>query len=236
MLCAGGGLDRPEPAGVEHITRELAVRLAVVDDQDERARSGRPSAGDEDGTAVSSARCLSAGARRRSVPRSRGPSASARDARDLEVAAVCDDLDSLLAAVESERPDVVMTDIRMPPSNVDEGIQAAERLRETHPDVGVVVLSQYADPTFARTLLEGGALGALTSSRSGCRISSSWPPRFAPSPTAVGDRSEGRRGARGAERSQPRSRRSASSRRASETCCKRWPRARTTRRSRRRSS
>ena len=48
---------------------------------------------------------------------------------DIEVAAVCGDLDSLLAAVEAERPDVVVTDIRMPPGNTDEGIQAAERLR-----------------------------------------------------------------------------------------------------------
>ena len=52
---------------------------------------------------------------------------------DLEVAAVCGDLDSLLAAVEAEQPDVVVTDIRMPPAGIDEGIQAAERLRETHP-------------------------------------------------------------------------------------------------------
>ena len=65
---------------------------------------------------------------------------------DLEVAAVCGDLDALLAAVEAERPDVVVTDIRMPPGGIDEGIQAAERLREPHPDVGVVVLSQYAEP------------------------------------------------------------------------------------------
>ncbi len=50
---------------------------------------------------------------------------------DLEVAAVCGDLDSLLAAVEAEQPDVVVTDIRMPPGNTDEGIRAAERLRET---------------------------------------------------------------------------------------------------------
>jgi DNA-binding NarL/FixJ family response regulator len=75
---------------------------------------------------------------------------------DLEVAAVCGDLDSLLAAVKEEKPDVVVTDIRMPPSNVDEGIRAAEQLRETHPDVGVVVLSQYANPTYALALLESG--------------------------------------------------------------------------------
>jgi CheY-like chemotaxis protein len=78
---------------------------------------------------------------------------------DLEVAAVCGDLDSLLAAVEAEEPDVVLTDIRMPPGNADEGIQAAGRLRETHPGVGVVVLSQYADPSFALALLESGSEG-----------------------------------------------------------------------------
>ena len=60
---------------------------------------------------------------------------------DVEVAAACGDLSSLLAAVEAEQPDVVITDIRMPPGGIDEGIQAAERLRETHPNVGVVVLS-----------------------------------------------------------------------------------------------
>ena len=78
---------------------------------------------------------------------------------DIEVAAVCGDLDSLLAAVETEHPDVVVTDIRMPPGNSDEGIQAAERLRTTDPDVGVVVLSQYATPSYALTLLEGGSAG-----------------------------------------------------------------------------
>jgi DNA-binding NarL/FixJ family response regulator len=75
---------------------------------------------------------------------------------DIEVAATCDDLDSLLAAVETGQPDVVLTDIRMPPSGVDEGIRAAGRLRETHPEVGVVVLSQYAEPRYALALLEGG--------------------------------------------------------------------------------
>ena len=78
---------------------------------------------------------------------------------DLEVAAVCTDLDSLLAAVEAERPNVVVTDIRMPPTRVDEGIQAAERLRGTNPDVGVVVLSQYSQPSYALALLEGGTAG-----------------------------------------------------------------------------
>ncbi len=76
---------------------------------------------------------------------------------DLEVAAVCGDLDSLLAAVDAERPDVVVTDIRMPPEGTDEGIQAAERLRESHPEVGVVVLSQYASPGYALALLEHGS-------------------------------------------------------------------------------
>jgi DNA-binding NarL/FixJ family response regulator len=76
---------------------------------------------------------------------------------NLEVAAVCGDLDSLLAAVDVERPDVVVTDIRMPPGNADEGIQAAERLRETNPQIGVVVLSQYANPSYVLGLLEGGS-------------------------------------------------------------------------------
>ncbi|MGZ4333812.1 MAG: response regulator transcription factor [Gaiellaceae bacterium] len=78
---------------------------------------------------------------------------------DLEVAATCGDLEGLLAAVETERPDVVVTDIRMPPTGVDEGIHAAERLRETHPGVGVVVLSQYSHPAYALTLLESGTEG-----------------------------------------------------------------------------
>jgi DNA-binding NarL/FixJ family response regulator len=78
---------------------------------------------------------------------------------DLEVVAVCDDLDSLLAAVDAERPDVVVTDIRMPPGGSDEGIQAAARLRETNPEVGVVVLSQYATPSYVLALLESGSEG-----------------------------------------------------------------------------
>jgi DNA-binding NarL/FixJ family response regulator len=74
----------------------------------------------------------------------------------LEIVATCSDLEELLAAVDAEQPDVVLTDIRMPPTGVDEGIQAALKLRDDHPDVGVVVLSQYAEPRYALALLESG--------------------------------------------------------------------------------
>jgi len=77
----------------------------------------------------------------------------------IELAASCGDLDALLAAVEAEYPDVVITDIRMPPTGTDEGIRAAERLRTMHPEIGVVVLSQYADPEYALALLESGSAG-----------------------------------------------------------------------------
>jgi DNA-binding NarL/FixJ family response regulator len=73
------------------------------------------------------------------------------------VVASCGDLDSLLAAVEAERPDVVLTDIRMPPERRDEGIRAAIELRAASPEVGVVVLSQYSEPAYALALLEGGS-------------------------------------------------------------------------------
>jgi DNA-binding NarL/FixJ family response regulator len=76
---------------------------------------------------------------------------------DLELAGTCSDLPGLLAAVDEEPPDVVVTDIRMPPSGTDEGIRAANSVRERHPGVGVVVLSQYANPDYALALLEGGS-------------------------------------------------------------------------------
>ena len=76
---------------------------------------------------------------------------------ELEVASICADLDTLVAAVELEHPDVVVTDIRMPPTGTDEGIRAAELLRERHPGIGVVVLSQFADPRYALPLLEQGS-------------------------------------------------------------------------------
>jgi DNA-binding NarL/FixJ family response regulator len=76
---------------------------------------------------------------------------------ELEVVASVGDLEELAAAVDRERPDVVLTDIRMPPSNSDEGIRFANRMRETHPQLGVIVLSQYEEPAFALTLLEQGS-------------------------------------------------------------------------------
>lgn len=77
----------------------------------------------------------------------------------IEVAATGHDLESLLAAVREQHPDVLVTDIRMPPSNTDEGIRAAGSLRATHPGLGVVVLSQYDEPEYAVDLLSGGAAG-----------------------------------------------------------------------------
>src|SRR4051795_11028655 len=78
---------------------------------------------------------------------------------EMRVVASCGDLPSLLAAVESERPDVVVTDIRMPPTSTDEGIRVAALLRESHPGIGVVVLSNYAEPAYALALLESGSEG-----------------------------------------------------------------------------
>jgi DNA-binding NarL/FixJ family response regulator len=78
---------------------------------------------------------------------------------DITVVAACSDFDSLKAAIDHEHPDVVLTDIRMPPTNTDEGIRIAEGLRESAPSVGVVVLSQYADAEYALALLDKGAAG-----------------------------------------------------------------------------
>jgi DNA-binding NarL/FixJ family response regulator len=77
----------------------------------------------------------------------------------IEVVATCRDRDSLLRAIQSEHPDVVVTDIRMPPSDADEGLQVAAALRETNPGIGVVVLSQHAEPRYGLALLENGSDG-----------------------------------------------------------------------------
>ena len=76
---------------------------------------------------------------------------------DLDIVGICEDIDALLAAIEDTAPDVVLTDIRMPPTSTDEGIRVAEQLRDTHPGVGVVVLSHFIDPQYALALLDRGA-------------------------------------------------------------------------------
>jgi DNA-binding NarL/FixJ family response regulator len=75
----------------------------------------------------------------------------------IELVASCGDRGTLRAAIDAEQPDVVVTDIRMPPSQSDEGLQIAAELRRTHPEVGVVVLSQHADPRYGLALIDGGS-------------------------------------------------------------------------------
>ena len=86
---------------------------------------------------------------------------------DIEIVAACGDLDGLLAAVDEHTPDVVLTDIRMPPTGTDEGVRAANELRERHPEVGVVVLSQYVERQYATELLadRAGGVGYLLKDR-----------------------------------------------------------------------
>ena len=76
---------------------------------------------------------------------------------DVVLVEACAELEDLQRAVEREKPDVVVTDIRMPPTNTDEGIRFARELRSSHPEVGVVVLSQHADPSYAMALFANGS-------------------------------------------------------------------------------
>ena len=77
----------------------------------------------------------------------------------IDLVAVCEDYDSLIAAIDEHRPDVLLTDIRMPPTETDEGLRAADHVRNVLPDAGVVVLSQYVEAEYALALLERGAAG-----------------------------------------------------------------------------
>jgi DNA-binding NarL/FixJ family response regulator len=99
-------------------------------------------------------------------------SALEREKDEVEVLEYCPDLDTLLHAVEEHRPNVVITDIRMPPTNTDEGIRAAAALRESRPEIGVVVISQYVSPHYALKLFEHGSAGRayLLKERVGHRI------------------------------------------------------------------
>ena len=88
-----------------------------------------------------------------------GTAALLAQSDEVEVVATVGDLEGLLAAVAEHVPEAVLTDIRMPPTSTTEGIDAAKRIRAEHPDVGVVVLSQYAEEEYAYELLREGAAG-----------------------------------------------------------------------------
>ncbi|MDQ3733364.1 MAG: response regulator transcription factor, partial [Actinomycetota bacterium] len=77
----------------------------------------------------------------------------------LDLIGICADLPELMAAIDELTPDVVLTDIRMPPTQTDEGVQAARSLRRSHPEIGVVVLSQYVEADYAIRLFEDGSGG-----------------------------------------------------------------------------
>ena len=97
---------------------------------------------------------------------------------DLDVVGVAEDYDGLVAGADEASPQVVVTDIRMPPIFQNEGIEAAKEVRKRHPGTGVVILSQYDDPEYAISLLSEGAAGYAyllkdrvmmgTAARSGC--------------------------------------------------------------------
>ncbi len=76
---------------------------------------------------------------------------------DVELLAVAEDYDHLIDTVAEHRPDVVITDIRMPPTLTDEGIRAANHIREHYPEIGVVVLSHYLEPDYALRLFREGS-------------------------------------------------------------------------------
>ncbi|HEU5225309.1 MAG TPA: response regulator transcription factor [Actinomycetota bacterium] len=88
-----------------------------------------------------------------------GTAALLQTADEVELIGTASGLDELLMAVEELKPEVVLTDIRMPPTNTTEGIDAARRIRADHPDIGVVVLSQFAEEAYAYELLKDGAAG-----------------------------------------------------------------------------
>ncbi|GGN56217.1 DNA-binding response regulator [Streptomyces albiflavescens] len=86
--------------------------------------------------------------------------------RGVEVAAAVGDADALLAAVAEHRPDVAVVDIRLPPTQTDEGVRAAVRLRKDHPGTGVLIFSQYVETTYATQLLgEPAGFGYLLKER-----------------------------------------------------------------------
>ena len=88
-----------------------------------------------------------------------GITALLEEVADVTLLAACENYDELVEAVAEHSPDVVITDIRMPPTNTDEGIRAAIAFRDSHPETGVVVLSNFVEPDFALRLFENGSNG-----------------------------------------------------------------------------
>jgi DNA-binding NarL/FixJ family response regulator len=78
---------------------------------------------------------------------------------DIELVGCCSDGNELSRAIAAQHPDLIITDVRMPPGGDGEGIRIASRLRESHPDVGVIVLTQYIEPAYAVALMQGGTSG-----------------------------------------------------------------------------
>ena len=76
---------------------------------------------------------------------------------DIELVAIAEDEPALLAAIEETRPDVVVTDVRMPPTGTDEGVRVAARLATSHPEIGVVIVSQYSDPAWLARVFDQGS-------------------------------------------------------------------------------
>ena len=88
-----------------------------------------------------------------------GAKAALSAVEDIVVEATAQHGDALLEMVEAAPPDAVIVDIRMPPTHTTEGIEVAMRLRSTHPEIGIVVLSQHDDPAYALELLGDGSEG-----------------------------------------------------------------------------
>lgn len=88
------------------------------------------------------------------------------EAAQLDVVAQVGDAEALLDAVAAHQPDVVLTDIKMPPAHLEEGLEAAELIKERFPETGVLVMSQYVEPRYAMTLMNaGGGVGYVLKDR-----------------------------------------------------------------------
>jgi DNA-binding NarL/FixJ family response regulator len=88
-----------------------------------------------------------------------GTAALLSTADEIQIVGTAASLDELITSVDEHGPDVVLTDIRMPPTGTDEGIRGAKQIRSSHPSIGVVVLSQFAEEEYAYELLKDGAAG-----------------------------------------------------------------------------